>query len=169
MQNSSASVCPLAGMDRSDASAFARPLMVVCVFLAAERQRLLPNVFLLAHWVVGLVDDGFVNHRVSGLSAAGAFRWRCCWLIHGSCSGCFPNAPVTRCISEKFRFSTTRIAGFISLAVVAHFVFGAGTAGLRGFAHLHVEGTASSRAGVASTICCSHLPAETRGSRWRGS
>jgi hypothetical protein len=41
-------------------------------------------------------------------------------------------------------------------------VFGAGTAGLRGFAYSHLVSTASSRAGMASTICCSHLPAETR-------
>ncbi|WP_221174557.1 hypothetical protein [Pseudomonas fluorescens] len=66
--------------------------MMVCVFLAAERQTLLPNVFLLPHRVVGLVDDGFVNHRVSGLSAAGAFGWYR-WLIHGSAPVVFPMHP----------------------------------------------------------------------------
>ena len=139
-------------------SAFARPLVVICVFLAAEPQALLAYVLLLAHRVVRLIENGFVNHRIGRLSAAGAFCWCWCWLIHGSCSGCFPNAPVTRCISENVRFSTTRIAGFISLAVVAHFVFGAGTAGLRGFAHLHVEGAASSRAGVEIEFIARAVP-----------
>ena len=85
-------------------SAFAAHLVAAAAFSAAKLHRPSANARAIGVWVSTAIMNFALDHLFSRLAAIGAFNWCCCLLlVHVCCSGCFPNAPVARCISENFR------------------------------------------------------------------
>jgi hypothetical protein len=87
-------------------------------------------------------------------------------LIHRVVLGCFPNAPVTRCISEKFRVAVRPMLGAAVSPPGRRHTFRVrcySPAGLHGLASSHMGSPAGSRACMEIEVCVS------RYARFRGS
>ena len=88
------------------------------------------------------------------------------WCAHRRALGCFPNAPVTRCISEKFRVAIRPMRGAAVSPPGRRHTFRvrcSSPAGLHGLASSHMGSPAGSRACMGIEVCVS------RYARFRGS